>query len=463
MSFKETIRDFLASYSEALDATIEPIKEGVFRLETGDESLTYTFDPTIAGLEGVEYLTFGHPALDRMIARGRAQGQTAHLFLPLNNEQMVQFKDALNSIPLLRYPALPTAVRLVYQPLVVFNFHLALLADLRREEVVALAVDPETGQVRLWQLPADAVSFSRGFSLQPDRRKRPRSKDEYITSDLADHIQRFQWLKETKYSLYRLYKAGCQFLKEWINRRYATFETEQVKRLEEEKATLDHYYQGLLDEEMASLYQLLHKAAVLEVRVALAKREETRRQFSQELEAVEREISAEKKRCQRVSEKLAAEKSKRLHELATKYLPKARIRLVSAAYVYLPRAQVNTVYYTPNFQGSTVFTYDFHQDRWLPLACEVCGEEVPALVIGHKGEHLCLRCALCCEVCRGFFTPHPADECSACGRRLCPQCAASCRVGNPAPCGLCLECASQICSDCSGLTGGSAFPGRNLY
>ncbi len=381
-------------------------------------------------------------------ARADFQGGAANLYLPI-----IAGIDDLKlwpQLPLYHCELKQYQRQLVYQPQLILGFQVTLMADIRQEELLTVIVDPETEEVRIGQIPSGLQGLPKGFRPLPDRRRRPR-KFQNSNLELTQHLGSMDWLKATDYQVYRLYQQACRFLQNYLAEYFASTEEEQRQKLAQEQDRLNKYYQGLVEETMANLYLLARKAAVLQVRVALAKRQETAQVFQNQLDEVYFQLNAERLTCQEVCSRLAVEQGKRLYELIQKYQPKIIITLISAARVYLPRARCTWLYQTPNTQGSLTLVYDHHAQRWLGLTCDICSQEIKAGVIGVGGSLLCLSSAYRCDVCSGY-SEKPLQICSSCGQHYCASCGSSCLAAPGLPsCSFCISCAKLFCSLCYSL------------
>lgn len=432
----------------------ERIGENVFRFWFDGEPVTYTHQPDLIGADSAEFITYGHPVLDRLISSARSQGWAANLIYPLSAKDYAVFREKLARIPVKGIHLIARQPTIIYHAKLVFLFRLSLLADLRKDLLISLAADPETDQVEIWELPKGLCSLPEGFRPLPDRRRYPRLYKEK-GSLLDTHLANLSWFRETDYRTFQLYRQACLFLHRWILESFSAFEKEQLARLKCEEQVLDEYYDTLLREEMKRLYELLHKAAVLEVRVALAKTAQTRELFNSRLEDYRQQIQYEKDRCSRYGQMLAREKSKRLHELRRKYTPQALVTLVSAARVYLPRA-VFTVESRLNECERIRLVYDFCADAWLDLQCQRCERPTYDLMITSEAGLLCSRCAEVCEVC-GQPTMFPAAVCPGCGQKICQYCRYSCLLPSATSstdCLLCCRCGPAVCPCCVNLLSG---------
>lgn len=395
-----------------------------------------------------EFLTLGHPFLDQLIRDAQEQGRVASLFRPLYPEDLSLFYQALSDPPILNGVSNPASLQLIYQPVFSFTFRISIMADLRREVILTLLADPENDQVRLWEEPTGLKVIPRGFRPLPDRRIRPKSETT-CCQEVAEHLQALGWLRKTDYQLYQLYRKACRFIADWLDSRYSDFEAAQRDILEAETEKLNKYYSALIDEEMAALYKLIHKAAVLQVRVSLAKHGHTRQGFEEALNDLQKEIDGEKKRCHQVCDQLATEKGKRLYELKQKYVPKAVVKLISSAKIYLPRAKVGLVS-QGTIQAVEKCSYDFHSKSWLRICCDRCARMVPVVFATEAQSLLCPSCSEICDSC-GQHTSRESSICIICGQRYCQACASRCRLPGVDEVCICKNCADTICSACLNL------------
>ncbi len=94
---------------------------------------------------------------------------------------------------------------------------------------------------------------------------------------------------------------------------------------------LARYYHRSLEEEVAGLRRVFHQVAVLKVRVSLARRTATRRQFRSDLRRWEKELSRQLGGKESRAAQLAAELRRRQAEVARRYAARVEVKLVAAA------------------------------------------------------------------------------------------------------------------------------------
>lgn len=103
-----------------------------------------------------------------------------------------------------------------------------------------------------------------------------------------------------------------------------------ARRAREEGRLLD-YYRRRLAEELRGLKRAVHQVAVLQVRVVLAQRAETLKQFQQELAGWEKELAGTLAEKRGVAGALARELGRRYRELERRYQGEARVTLLAVA------------------------------------------------------------------------------------------------------------------------------------
>jgi hypothetical protein len=111
----------------------------------------------------------------------------------------------------------------------------------------------------------------------------------------------------------------------------AGWERQVAQRWAVEEQELERYYRQWLSEEVDGLGRLFHRVAVLEVRVHLAKKAATRRQFRRELRRWEGELAGQLGGKEERAGSLAADLARRQEELARRYQGEVRVELVEVA------------------------------------------------------------------------------------------------------------------------------------
>ncbi|MGE5552411.1 MAG: hypothetical protein ACM3XZ_00605 [Betaproteobacteria bacterium] len=109
------------------------------------------------------------------------------------------------------------------------------------------------------------------------------------------------------------------------------WQREVAERRAAAEEELARYYHRSLTEEVARLGRVLHQVAVLRVRVSLARRTTTRRQFRADLRRWEKELTRQVEGTEGRAGQLAAELRRRQAELVRRYASRVEVRLVAAA------------------------------------------------------------------------------------------------------------------------------------
>lgn len=117
----------------------------------------------------------------------------------------------------------------------------------------------------------------------------------------------------------------------------ARWEAEVGRRRDREEEQLTRYYERTLGEEVAGLRRTFHQVAVLRVRVQLARRATTRRQFRRELHRREGDLGGQLAGKETRAAALAAELGRRRRELSRRYESQVEVRLLATT--WLPPAQ----------------------------------------------------------------------------------------------------------------------------
>ncbi|MGE5507222.1 MAG: hypothetical protein ACM3RP_01860, partial [Chitinophagales bacterium] len=175
--------------------------------------------------------------------------------------------------------------------LYLFSFRAALCGPLWREAGVVVAVNPVAGK-------------GAPFSWRPGLEALWGVSE--LTGSPPGEVQ----------AAYTWACAACRLalapvLVEW--------ESEVARRRARAEAELQRYYQRSLEEDVAGLHRVFHQVAVLQVRVTLARRSHTRRQFRRDLRGWEVDVVAQLGGMLGRAETLAYELQTRVRELARRY------------------------------------------------------------------------------------------------------------------------------------------------
>lgn len=126
------------------------------------------------------------------------------------------------------------------------------------------------------------------------------------------------------------YALACTACRSALAPTLAAWQAEVDRRRAQAEAELGRFYQRSLEEEVAGLHRVFHQVAVLHVRVTLARRSTTRRQFRRDLQRWEGELVAQLGGKQGRAKALASELQKRQRELDRRYTGSALVTLESA-------------------------------------------------------------------------------------------------------------------------------------
>lgn len=133
---------------------------------------------------------------------------------------------------------------------------------------------------------------------------------------------------ETVAETYARAAAACQAVLRPVA---AAWEREVAERRAAAERELEEYYRRCLEEEVSGLHRMFHRVAVLSVRVSLARRTVTRRQFRHDLHQAERELCAEVAGKEQQAGRFAAELRRRRAELERRFAAWTAVRLEAVA------------------------------------------------------------------------------------------------------------------------------------
>jgi hypothetical protein len=111
----------------------------------------------------------------------------------------------------------------------------------------------------------------------------------------------------------------------------AGWEREVAERRAAAEEELARYYRRLLVEEVSGLRRVFRQVAVLQVRVSLAQRATTRRQFRTGLRRWETELDRQVAQTRGRAGQLAAELRRRRGEVARRYAARVEVRVLAIA------------------------------------------------------------------------------------------------------------------------------------
>ncbi len=399
-----------------------------------------------------EFVTFGHPLLDKMLELAKDRGSAAgFLFAPALDPEFVRIalsirtlgdKDsaptylggpalalekALNQMWFANARASVRQGRLVHQTQVLFRFKVAFISDEKRESIITLIIDPVSEEV---DRPVDlmrAVSF---------------------TPHVEEHAE-----SRNAYAIRRLYKRAQEHLAARIDGAAARFEAEVSSRMERELNRIEEYYRGLVGERLESVRSVFKRISAAGVRVDLARTWQTYERYNEQIGKLKEEANEIERLYKAELQGLSKEREQRLQEVREKYHARVEVSLLQGAYVMVPRFEWSVRLQAKTRRDITIL-YDVLRKRLVDFTCECCEEPLigPVYLCGCEGltcEHCHSRCSQCggdhCYTCS-------QGRCHVCDRPLCPTCDTSCPLERsldwlelPRVCGACRESTCSYC------------------
>ncbi|MGI6038126.1 MAG: hypothetical protein ACOYD6_07865 [Limnochordia bacterium] len=337
---------------DCLQASGIPLREagGIYTLQVPEHlgsilgvagNFSFALAESQAGAE-VDYLTIGHPFLDKLIGLGLQRGLTGCLIFP-----------HLERTP----PAIPPGSRLVFHQEYLFNFHAAYLGYEPVEKLHSLQIDAFT------ETPLPPLD---------------------LTSAAGVQLPTFP--SGENYGPWRLYRLACGVLEEVVEGERRRVEETLRQGLARDVQRLEDYYQALMQEELAPLRQLFHQLAVASVHHDLARTEETQERYYQRMEKLKGAIRRGQRAYDRRVEELKKEHEARLRELQEQAKVRAEIKLVSAALLWVPRWELELR------QGEELHTclYDPLRHLVVEPPCGHCGGLMDRII--DNPRLLCSNC-----------------------------------------------------------------------
>ena len=509
------IESFVTQFLRSLGGKVETRGETV-RVALGEEAarllgcdprLDLRFTPFPAG-DGmgeppgaVQYITYGHPLLDRMLEVARTRGRAANLLFTFSLEPDFVAR-ALRVDPFAPEadgdsadePGGPIAElrrrgarlrvegarlriaerRIVHQRQLLFFFKVSLISDERRELVKALLIDPVTEEVDR------AVDVRRAVSSLPFWEDGKPGKG----GGNGSGSRSGGGGGTDAYTLDRLYRRACEHLNGRLAPTMRAFERAAAERARDEIRRIEAYYRGLAEESLEPVRRLFRRIAAAGVRADLARTWQTQNRYADQANLLKAEVRDLEAECRREIEALRQEKERRLAEVEEKYRPRAEIALTHAAYVMVPRVEwrLRIDRRDEGAAGSgggdrkgsregnragkgsgsrtesreALVLYDLLRRTFVGWECEHCARSL----LG--GAHLCTCGALVCPAChapcgacgggRCALCAPASERCHLCGRPTCGACDPACPLGGrlagielPV---VCARCRNEWCGTC---------------
>lgn len=426
--------------------------------------LDLTFSPSVGMPPAREYVTFGHPLLDRMLSLARERGLTSNLMFtfgmapefvervaqidPFQSKQVRSGETAeeaetsnrlidellrqARKISIENARVRVTERRIFHQRQVLFFFKVSLISDDKWETTLALLVDPLTEEVDRPVDVTEAVSFS------------PQLRD-----DPGD--------TRVEYALDRLYRKACEHLKVRLQSRMREFEEGVSARVSRETRRIEEYYRGLAGESVEPLRKLFRRISAAGVQAELARSWHSQVKYQERVQLLRQEARELEEAYRQAALGLQEEKEQRLREVREKYRPRVEITLTHAAYVMVPRVEWQVRLVRPHLSRESTLVYDLLRRSFVDWKCEHCEERL----VGKA--YLCSCETLVCESCYAPCSGCDGDSCLACARgtchlcqgSVCGICDADCPAGAHMPTPerielpmICASCRREWCEEC---------------
>jgi hypothetical protein len=428
-----------------------------------------------------EYVTLGHPLLDRLLSLARMRGKTTSILftfsldptflqlavsynptLPLPGDAPHAYRRLWTTMGRLRFVNVKGRIvhaRALNQLQVLFYFRVSLISDERQELLIPVLIDPTTETPTYWVELDDAVSFIAPAHTQHQRQGTTSIKEKKPVHDepmdLAYFIKEGQTvLPNEPYTLLRLYRLATAYLERHLQGELLTFAADATQRLMQERGRLEEYYAGLTQEILDPLRKVFRRMASLSVRSQLTHSSKTQMEYVEQMRAMKLEANHLESQYAEELEQLAAEKELRLRELDLKYTSRVELHLVSVAAVHVPRIEYAFRISGKQRREITLF-YDVLHDHVIDLSCEVCNQALQDIALCSCGNLVCLSCSNECSCGRVVCTNCHDSACHVCGRLVCESCVITCPLSNHShlEVPVCAACRQQYCIECMAMIG----------
>lgn len=438
----------------------------IARLLESDRRLRLAFErnegapPASSQEEAPQFVTFGHPLLDRMLSIAKERGRAANLLFTFSMEpdfvervigidpfRSPSADDSLSALlqgPLAELVRQARSVRvanarlrimerkITHQRQLLLFFKVSMLSDDKWETTLPLLIDPVTEQV---DRPVD---LSGAVSFIPHRQAQSTGRGGQET-----------------YTVDRLYRKACIHLETRLAAKMREFERKAAERAREETRRIEEYYQGLAAESLEPLRNLFRRISQVGMRADMARSWQTQSRYQDQVDALKEEARSLESVYRHEREALDREKAQRLLEVDERYRPRAEIALTHAAYVMVPRVEWRLRVVGENVTREATLLYDLLRRVFVDWSCESC--ERPLL---RGPAHLCSCEALVCEACFSSCASCSESTCSVCreerchlcGKTTCSRCDTVCPLGEafvdmelPS---VCQSCRTEWCRTC---------------
>ncbi len=412
-----SLEDLVLGYCLQAGGLVEPPAYGIYEVLLPDEVAEriniaphqlFTFDPEDSR-EGVTYLHYGHPLVDAIANELRWQSANGIFFINSVRPEKPGLYAAAEkafSLPNARLFPVPDAAEQVrLHHYVRFNFKVSLIADEKRELILPVWMDLQSGY------PVNGAEIERLAPLDTENQIP-------VMMPAAPAL----WTREPPLApktLSALLERARKAVPGALGDTLAHLEKRLARYLELDRARLEEYYSDLLKD----------------AERRLQKTEMDRRP------ALEAKIAA-----------ISAEREAKLADVEQKYHLHIQLELINLAVIVLPKVDLVVEVRKRTAAVKRTFTWNPLLHVFEPLACDVCGQAGAALQLcenGHLAHVECLApqcvdckrtyCQICahelqdCVVCERPVCVHSMVRCPACGRVTCQEHINECHADNGQP------------------------------
>lgn len=483
------IRSFVLHFCQAFGLKVNQESDGSLLIHCGTElAETVGVAPTqriCFAPEQVdahtEYVTLGHPLLDRLLALAKTRGKTTSVLFTFSLDptflQLTISYDPTQTPPCdapiacrrlwttmgrLRFTNAKSRIvkaRALNQLQVLFYFRVSFISDERQELLVPILIDPTTEAPTYLVGLEDAVSFVAPVHVRATRPEYPLHSENEVASDapvgLAELLKSGQdVLPKDPYTLLRLYRTATEHLECELASDYAAFAAEAKLRLERERLRIEEYYAGLTQEMLEPLRRVFRRMASLSVRRQLTHSFQAQLKYTDQMVTMKQEANELEAQYTKDLEQLAKEKALRMRELDMKYQCRVVLHLVSVAAVHVPRLE-----YTFRIAGKQrreiTILYDVLRDQIMDFACDACNRALENVVLCSCGDLVCPHCSDVCACGEVVCADCHHTVCHVCGVFLCASCATSCPISQVSRMEIpvCAACRQEYCAECRAMVG----------
>ena len=392
------LADFVLDFCRTQGGVVEPPAYGVFEVllpepaaaQLGVEPFQrFAFDEQAAG-DGVTRLAYGHPLVERMAELARTAPANARFYI--NNVRLDKGDLSSRARAALSFPNATLAevpgtmeARAMFAS-VRFNFKATLVSDEKREQLVSVLMNTQTGA------PAEEFSQEEEYRLT----------ETSVWGDLP--LAPATWTSGrdglAPETLRLLLERAGQAAQRRLAETLEAFEARARRLLELDRARLDAYYADLERD--------------LERRLKRAVEDEAKQAGLQSKLAATR-----------------ADHASKLADAQAKYQVRLELDLLNLAVIFQPKLTLPLRIENRQASVTRSMVWDPLRHRLELLACDVCFRPNVKLFLCHNGHLACADClAPQCVDCKRVYCRHCAAEltaCVVCDRPVCQKSLVHCK------------------------------------